>query len=50
MQDLMSVIKERRSIRNYEDKDVPEDKLQAILESVQWSPSWANTTVLGKLL
>jgi len=43
MQDLMTVIKERRSIRNYEDKDVPEDKLQAILESVQWSPSWANT-------
>lgn len=43
MQDLMTVIKERRSIRNYEDKDVPEDKLQSILEAVQWTPSWANT-------
>ncbi|MBS3758785.1 MAG: nitroreductase family protein [Desulfobacterales bacterium] len=43
MQDLMTVLKERRSIRNYEDKDVADDKLQTILEAVQWSPSWANT-------
>ena len=43
MQDLMNVIKERRSIRNYEDREIEADKLQAILEAVQWSPSWANT-------
>ena len=43
MQDTMSAIRERRSIRNYEDTDVPEDKLQTILEAVQWTPSWANT-------
>ncbi|MFP4531968.1 MAG: nitroreductase family protein [Desulfobacterales bacterium] len=43
MQDFMNVIKERRTIRNYEDRDVEEDKLKAVLEAVQWSPSWANT-------
>ena len=43
MTDLMSIIKERRSIRKYEDREVPEDILQQILESVQWAPSWANT-------
>ncbi len=43
MNDLMRLIKERRSIRNYEDKEVPEDLVRAVLEAVQWSPSWANT-------
>ena len=43
MQDVLNVIKERRSIRNYEETDVPEDTLRQILEAVQWSPSWANT-------
>ena len=43
MSNLMNLIKERRSIRNYEDKDVPEDMMQTILEAVQWAPSWANT-------
>jgi len=40
---VMMAIKERRSIRNYADTDVPEKALQAILEAVQWTPSWANT-------
>ena len=43
MTDLMNIIKERRSIRKYEDREVPEDILQQILESARWSPSWANT-------
>jgi nitroreductase len=43
MTDLMNLIRERRSIRNYEPKEVPPDKLQAILEAVQMTPSWANT-------
>lgn len=43
MADLMNMIKGRRSIRRYEDKDIPEADLQTILEAVQWSPSWANT-------
>lgn len=43
MEHLMSIIKERRSIRNYSDKKIPEEILQSILEAVQWTPSWANT-------
>ena len=43
MTDLMNIIKGRRSIRKYEDKEVPEELLNQILESVQWTPSWANT-------
>jgi nitroreductase len=43
MKKLMELIKSRRSVRNFEEKNVPEDFLQSILESVQWSQSWANT-------
>ncbi len=43
MSDLMAIIKGRRSIRRFQDKLVPEQELQQILEAVQWSPSWANT-------
>jgi len=43
MSDLMSIIKGRRSVRKYLEKDIPEESLNQILESVQWSPSWANT-------
>ncbi len=43
MTDFMKIVKERRSIRKYEDRDVPEDILNQVLEAVQWSPSWANT-------
>lgn len=39
----MDVIKERRSIRHYTDREVPQDMLDQVLEAVQWSPSWANT-------
>jgi len=43
MVELLDVIKGRRSIRRYQDKEIPEADLQKILEAVQWSPSWANT-------
>ena len=43
MTDLMGIIKGRRSIRRYQDKEVPDEFLNQILESVQWAPSWANT-------
>jgi nitroreductase len=39
----MEIMKGRRSIRRYQDKEIPESDLQKILEAVQWSPSWANT-------
>lgn len=43
MADLMDTIKGRRSIRRYQDKEIPGADLNQILESIQWSPSWANT-------
>lgn len=43
MEDLMTIIKNRRSIRNYSDQDVSEAVLQAIMEAVRWTPSWANS-------
>ena len=43
MGQLMEAIKERRSIRKYENKEVPEALLNQVLEAVQWAPSWANT-------
>jgi nitroreductase len=41
--DFMEIIKTRRSIRKFEDKDVPQEMLHQLLSSVQWAPSWANT-------
>ncbi|ACL04594.1 nitroreductase family protein [Desulfatibacillum aliphaticivorans] len=45
MSEMLKLIKERRSVRRYLDKEVDEAMLQQVLESVQWSPSWANTQV-----
>lgn len=42
MGDLVNALLGRRSIRIYEDKPVSEADLDAILEAVKWSPSWAN--------
>ena len=43
MSDMMEVIQERRSIRRYQDKDIPDDALARVLEAARWAPSWANT-------
>lgn len=43
MTELISIIKERRSVRNYENKTIPDEVLNKVLEAVQWAPSWANT-------
>jgi nitroreductase len=40
--DIFEAIKTRRSIRKYQDRPVEEEKLKAVLESVQMAPSWAN--------
>ena len=42
MKDLMTLIRERRSIRKYEDRPVSQEDLQKILEAVRWAPSWTN--------
>jgi nitroreductase len=43
MADLMEIIKERRSIRKYEEKDIPEELVNRVLDAVKWTPSWINT-------
>ncbi|MCP4747169.1 MAG: nitroreductase [Desulfobacteraceae bacterium] len=43
MNDLMTLIQNRRSVRKYEQKPVSDDMLEQVLESVRWAPSWANT-------
>jgi nitroreductase len=43
MAEFSDVLKQRRSIRRYKDRPVPEQSLAAVLEAVKWSPSWANT-------
>ena len=43
MTDLMEIIKERRSIRKYEEKDIPEELVNRVLDAVRWTPSWINT-------
>ena len=41
--EFMEAIKGRRSVRKYKPDLISEDKLNTILESVRWAPSWANT-------
>ena len=43
MTDLMEIIKERRSIRKYEEKDISQELVNRVLEAVRWTPSWVNT-------
>jgi len=43
MAELMEVIRGRRSIRKYADRQVPEEALQQLFEAVKWTPSWANS-------
>lgn len=43
MTDFLDIIKGRRSIRKYQEKEISDALLNQILESVQWAPSWANT-------
>ncbi|MCF8063522.1 MAG: nitroreductase family protein [Deltaproteobacteria bacterium] len=43
MSAFMELIKGRRSIRKFKDRDLTEEQLRQILDAVRWSPSWANT-------
>lgn len=43
MADIMKVILDRRSIRRYHEKDIPNDVLNKLFEAVRWAPSWANS-------
>jgi nitroreductase len=43
MQGFMDLVRGRRSVRKYEEREIPAEALAAVLESVRWAPSWANT-------
>jgi nitroreductase len=43
MLDFMEIIKGRRGIRKYQDREIPQKDLNQVLEAIRWSPSWANT-------
>ncbi len=43
MANLEEIIRERRSVRRFQEKEVSEAVLKRILEAVRWAPSWANT-------
>jgi nitroreductase len=43
MSEFISIVKERRSVRNFEIQPIPDELLNKVFESVQWAPSWANT-------
>ncbi len=43
MEAILDIVKGRRSIRKYEEKEIPQETLDILLEAVRWSPSWANT-------
>ena len=42
MNDLLELIKTRRSIRRYHQKDVPDEILEKIMEAGRWAPSGDN--------
>ena len=42
MDDLLELMKTRRSIRRYQDKDVPDELLAKIMEAGRWAPSGDN--------
>jgi len=41
--DVLEAIRDRRSIRRYHKKDVPEEKLMQVLEAGRWAPSAHNS-------
>jgi len=43
MSDFIEVIKERRTIREFEDKDVSRTLVEKILEAVRYAQSWTNS-------
>src|SRR4030042_1638787 len=42
MNDLMEIIRNRRTIRRFEPDPVAEEKVQMILEAGRWAPSFSN--------
>jgi len=41
--DVKAAVRERRSIRKFKSKKVPQNVIREILEEARWAPSWGNT-------
>jgi len=39
---LMGVIKDRRSIRKYKDKPIPDEAIELMMEAARWAPNGEN--------
>ena len=48
--DLMTGIRERRSVRKFTAEPVEDKDLRILLEAIRWTPSWANTQVWEVIL
>ena len=48
--ELTQAVKERRSVRKYEDRPVPHEVIEEIIEAARFAPSWKNTEVPGFVL
>ena len=40
---LARLLRTRRSVRDFTDRDVPAELVAAILDDARWAPSWSNT-------
>ena len=40
--DVHDCIRTRRSMRKYTEDPLPKEKLERVLEAIQWAPSWVN--------
>jgi nitroreductase len=40
--DVLKAVKERRSIRNFQKKDIPEDAVDKLIDAIIWAPSAGN--------
>lgn len=41
--DVFEAIRERRSVRNYKEKEVEDEKIEKVINAARWAPTWANT-------
>jgi nitroreductase len=39
---IFDAIKNRRSIRDFKDQDIPEEAVDALIEAIRWAPSAGN--------
>lgn len=48
--DVISCIKERRSVRKYEEKMIPHEVMEEIVEAASYAPSWKNTQIVRYII